>query len=390
MLPLTRSDGSLKISFLLVVAGAGLSLVRPQAIYAVSDSWIGLNRGLSSSNRLVNPGKVDVLYKHVQDEERYNVFGWTPLFKGGYGRLDPDQGSSTDYGGGYLRPLATQPTYGDLIMGGLWANSTQRTDWEFQGEYRLPAGLGFGGGLVDVQPGNNITFGKMSYRGKLGRWSYIGEAQWQDVEGEGSPGGYAAVYDSNWMFVGGSDGEQWRTTVGYVAPDTFERIRPSAELLYVDNTMGRLAGPRSFFANVTLRYEGGFLSHPARLGRAMGPQGLEYGNPLGFLIPTWNRRLEVWELGGLADFRAERIRSPRGLITERYEGLLFPGQIHTAPGWIGSLFIGVSYSRSSARETAGILGGWAGRLGFLRTSLGVDHELDPARTSVTVGIVDVF
>ena len=42
----------------------------------------------------------------------------------------------------------------------------------------------------------------------------------------------------------------------------------------------------------------------------MGPQGLEFGNPLGFLFPTWNRRLEVWELGKLGAARFERIEYP--------------------------------------------------------------------------------
>ncbi len=62
-------------------------------------------------------------------------------------------------------------------------------------------------------------------------------------------------------------------------------LRPAVEVLYVDNTIGHFSGTRNLFANVTLKYGGGFLSHPARLGRAMGPQGTEYGNPLGFLTP---------------------------------------------------------------------------------------------------------
>lgn len=364
-------------------------VVRPRAD-ATDSAWLSLDRGLSSSNVWLNPGKVDLLYKHLRDEARYNAFAWTPGFKGGYGWLDPDLGSGTHYGGGYFRPLAAQPTYGDLIVGGLWVNNRARTDWEFQGEYRFPFGLGLGGGLVDAEPGNNVVFGKVSYRGKVDRWNYIGELQWQEVGQEGSPGAYVAVFDPNWMAVAGSDGEQWRVTVGYLGPERWKHLRPAIEVLYVDNGMGSVVGPRSLFANVTLRYEGGFLSHPARLGRAMGPQGLEHGNPLGFLTPTWNRRLEVWEMGGLAGFRAERIRSPKGAVTERYEGLLFPGQLSPVNEWIDHFFAGASFSRSPNRETAGVLGGWAGRLGFLKTSIGVDHEFDPARTVFTVGIIDTF
>ena len=110
--------------WMLVTSGAG----------AADSPWLSLDRGLSSSNALFNPGKVDLLYKHLKNESRYNAFGWTPVFKGGYGWLDPDQGSGTHYGGGYLRPLASQPKYGDLIVGGLWVNNRARTDWEFQGE----------------------------------------------------------------------------------------------------------------------------------------------------------------------------------------------------------------------------------------------------------------
>ncbi len=31
-------------------------------------------------------------------------------------------------------------------------------------------------------------------------------------------------------------------------------------------------------------------------------------------------------MGGLADFRADRVRAANGSITERYEALVFPGQ----------------------------------------------------------------
>ena len=45
---------------------------------------------------------------------------------------------------------------------------------------------------------------------------------------------------------------------------------------------------------------------------------------------------------------------------------------------------------NASRETAGVLGGFAGKLGFLKLSLGVDHELDPSVTSIVVGAVDSF
>ncbi|MBI1841507.1 MAG: hypothetical protein HYR88_11740 [Verrucomicrobia bacterium] len=350
-------------------------------------SW---DRGFSSTNALLAPGKLDFLFKHRPAENQYDVFAWTPVLKGGLGRLDPDVGAHTDFAGGYIRPLAARPSYGDLILGGLSVTSATRRDGEFQGEYRFPFGLGFGGGFVQSNPGNGISYEKITYRGSRGDWSYIGEIQTQEVAGHSSVGGYGAVYDRNWMWVGGTDGEQWRASIAYLGPERWKYLRPAVEILYVDNTIGNFTGSRNLFANVTFKYEGGFLSHPARLGRAMGPQGTEYGNPLGFLTPTWNRRLEVWEMGGLADFRADRVRAANGAVTERYEALVFPGQLDDQAAWWDHFFLGASYSRNSLRSTGGVLGGFAGRLAFLNVSAGIDYEIHPARTTITIGIIDRF
>lgn len=350
-------------------------------------SW---QEGLFFTNSLLHPGKLDLLYKNLKDEERYNAFAWTPLFKGGVGRLDPDKGPNTDYAGGFVRPLASRPDLGDLILGAHWVDSRGREDHEFQGDYRFPFGLGLGGGMAEPQPGNEIAYGKLSYRGKLEGWNYIGAVLWQDTAGEGLPGGYGAIYNANWMGVLGGDGEQWRATAAYLGPERWKVVRPVVEVIYVDNTIGTFTGTRSLFANMTLRYEGGFLSHPSRLGRAMGPQGTEFGNPLGFLTPTWNRRLDVWELGGLVDLRAERIRSATSAITERYEAVFFPGQLDGHADGFDGVFVGGSWSRNPLRDTAGLLAGFAGRIGFLKWCAAVDHEIEPARTTFTLGCVEWF
>ena len=61
------------------------------------------------------------------------------------------------------------------------------------------------------------------------------------------------------MGVVGFDGEQRRTTFGYVAPKNENtQWRPSLEVLYVDNRIGKLAGPQFIFANATLGFNGGF------------------------------------------------------------------------------------------------------------------------------------
>lgn len=362
----------------------------PSAPAAVDKPSTSLSDGLAFPSPWLNPGKLDFLYRHRSHEDQYNVFGWTPVFKGGGGVLDPDGRGHTDYAGGFFRPLVTHPELGDLVLGVHGVDSPTRGDYELQGEYRFPFGLGFGGGLVRPQVGPEIQFGKLTYRNHWQKLNYIVEAQLQDHGRETHPGGYLALYDEQLMAVAGSDGEQWRTCLGYVGPSDWKSLRPAIELLYVDHSTGNYTGPRSLFANVTFKFEGGFLSHPARLGRAMGPQGAEFGNPLGFLTPTWNRRLEVWEMGGLMDLRAEHIRLPNHQTTQRYEGLMFPGQWDATHNFFDHWFVGGSYSINSVRETAGVLGGFAGKVGFLKLSLGVDHEIDPSVTTLIVGAIDSF
>ena len=340
-----------------------------------------------------HPGKVDLLYRHLTatEEYRFNGFLWTPSFRGGGGVFSPADRSSLQYGGGYLRPLVLWPEAGDLILGGLIVESGDRRDYELQGEYRLPGGLGIGAGIADTAlPATDVVFGKVTYRNTLRSWSYILEMQVQEFGKETSLGGYAALYNDQFMVVGGTDGEQWRVTAGYLAPESTGLLRPAVELLYVDNSIGELVGPRSWFGNLTLKYDGGFLSHPARLGRAMGPQGVEFGNPLGFLTPTWNRRLEVWELGGLVCARAERIELPNNSVAERYEALAFPFQFTRAESFLDGLFFGAAFLRNAERDTSSCLAGYFGSLKPLKFFVGFEHELDPAETSIVGGLIHAF
>jgi hypothetical protein len=359
---------------------------------AESPRFISLEQGLYSESELLRPGKLDFLFKHRPEEDPYNLFAWTPLFKGGAGIIDPDNaGPSTKYIGGFVRPLAAWRDQGDLILAAQAVESGPRGDYEAQGEYRFPFGLGIGAGIVEASnPANDVAFWKTTYRNKCGDWNYILEAQGQEVSGETSPGGYVALYNEQWMGVVGTDGEQWRATAAFVAPDRKTLFRPTLEILYVDNSIGQMNGSRSLFANATLKYEGGFLSHPARLGRAMGPQGLEFGNPLGFLFPTWNRRLEVWEMGNLGDLRAERIRFPNRATQGRYEALLFPFQFDHNKNILDHLFAGAAYLNAPTKDTPAFLGGFFGVIGFLKVSVGVEHELHPSQTSVVVGLIDAF
>ncbi len=347
--------------------------------------------GLASQSKWLNPGKVDLLYKYREDQSTYNAFLWTPSFKGGAGLIDVDGRTDTRYLGGFLRPLALTPERGDLLLGAQTVQAGVRDDYEVQGEYRFPFGLGVGGGFVEASSlGRDIVFGKLTFRRKWEKWNYILEVQGQETGSRTAPGGYGALYNAQWMAVAGGDGEQWRACLGYIAPENKSPFRPTIEVLYVDNHPGQADGTRFFFANATLRYRGGFLSHPARLGRAMGPQGLEFGNPLGFLAPTFNRRLEVWEMGELADLRAERVRSPNGAVQERYEALTYPLQWTKTRSLLDHVFLGGAYLNSPTKDTPAFIGGFSGKVGFMNLSVGVDHEFRPSLTTVTVGLVDTF
>ena len=355
--------------------------------------FVSFDEGLYSESPYLRPGKVDFLYKHRADlkQDFYNAFLWTPVFKGGGGVIDPEGAVNTRYAGGFFRPLAPWPEKGDLIIGAQGVDNGPRTDFELQGEYRFPFGLGIGGGFVSTATAQtDVNFIKLTYRNKWQRWNYILEIQAQDTANETEPGGYVALFDDQWMAVGGIDGEQWRATAAYVAPEGMKYVRPVIEALYVDNAIGQVVGPRMLFANASLRYEGGFLSHPARLGRAMGPQGLEFGNPLGFLVPTFNRRLEVWEMGSLADFRAERIELPNHTIQERYEGYFYPAQFQSTRSIVDGVFAGAAWIKTPVKDTPSIIAGIFSQIGFIRLSVGVEHQIDPEETSVVVGLIDRF
>lgn len=372
----------------LLLAGGfllGIALSTPAAELARSDlpPWM----------KHFEPGKLDLTYsgRDRSDEAKFNAFFWTPVFKGGGGVLDPGVVDPVTYGGGYVRPLAAYPNLGDLILGALSVQSDQRDDYEIQGEYWFPSGFGFGGGMVDtVNPATDVRFAKLNYRKTIKSWSFILEVQIQEVGETTSPGGYAAIYSDQFMLVAGNDGEQWRVTGGYIAPENSGRFRPAAEVIYVDQSIGHVDGPRTLLANATLGYKGGFLSNPSRLGRAMGPQGIEFSNPLGFLMPTWNRRMDVWELGGFAAARAERIEFPDGTISQRYEGLVFPFQFEEGPKLLDGIFVGGAYVENGQRATGSWLAGYLGATDFARGFVTVEHEVSPAETTLALGLIFPF
>lgn len=358
----------------------------------VSAPALRAEEGFSFTSPVHHPGKLDFHFTDTPMGSDANLMWWSPSIKGGFGLISPDEGEDTRFAGAFFRPLAAKPALGDLIVGVNGLDTPAFRDFEVQAEYRSPSRFAFGGGIVEREDTDlDVAFLKASYRGPLGGISSILTLQAQRVAEETSPGGYAALYNDELMFVAGDDGEQRRGTVGYVAPETKRSFRPAVEVLYVDNSTGDLDGPRTLFANATLGFKGGFLSHPARLGRAMGPTGLEFANPLGFLSPTWNRRLDTWEMGGLADFRVIGLETPNGRRTLTWQGVVFPFQFVPGDSFADGLFAGMTYTdRSFADEVTGVLAGLFRKVSFLSLSLEAEYDFETDDKRLNVGLIDAF
>lgn len=344
------------------------------------------------------PGKFDFLGRHKNTQDDLNLIWWTPSVKAGFGQTGISK-AYTRYAGAFVRPFSGKRRRGDLLIGNQYVWTPTTNSWELQGEYRFPKGIGAGAGLVRSSDDSaNLQFAKISYRASGARVSYILEAQVQEAGRRTSPGAYAAVFNTSWMLAGGGDGEQWRTAVGFVSNRAQRRYSPSFEVLYADNRPGVLSGPRIIFANATLNMRGGFLTHGARLGRAMGPQGLEFGNPLGFLAPTWNRKLETWEFGSLVDVRFDQTRLPNGSKATVFDALAFPMELAGARRAWRNVFGGLS--RTATRQSAAnvlkqstacvLMTGYYGSVGPLILSARVGYTLGRHDPVLGIGLLRLF
>lgn len=166
-------------------------------------------------------GKIDSNFNRFANGDfSVNDFLWTPVFKGGGGAVVSETGGQNiNYYGGYARPLLTKPELGELFLGAQQVFQGDRVSSEMQGEYRLPNGLGFGGGFVDrSQSVQDAKFARVSYQNQWQDIKYIVSTQWQSFGGRDYGGGYIAVYNKEWLATYGNDGEQWRSSFGYIAP----------------------------------------------------------------------------------------------------------------------------------------------------------------------------
>jgi hypothetical protein len=338
-------------------------------------------------------GKIDAFYD-LKDNGDYQVNSilWTPSFKGGHGvQVSETGGQDIHYFGGFVRPLLTRPELGDLILGAQEVLQGDGKQSEMQGEYRLPSGLGFGGGFVDRNfSDQDIKFAKVSYRSGWQSINYIISTQWQNFQGQDYPGGYAAIYNKQLMASWGSDGEQWRGTLGYVAPDRgVHALRPAIEVFYVDNTIGRVNGSKDMMVTGSLGFRKGFLGHESRFGRAMGPTGVEFANPLGYLNPNFNRRLTAWEIGDLVNFRFIHKILPNAVREETLETAIYPAQLLGGDSLLNSVFVGagITSPHPGQNGVSGLLG-YHKRIQNIESSFRVQHDFDRDDTTFFFSLID--
>jgi len=359
-----------------------------------------------NAQSLIRPGKSDFFFRNSGTVNQYNYILWTPLVKGGAGVFYNADGVTPArmYLGGYIRPLRDIQGKGEIIVGGHIETQNLAKVSEFQIEYRSRLGISGGGGFVAREFGPDVAWAKLSYRGKFGdNWKYTTtlQAQYIDVGTDSKvyPGGYLAIYNPKYRIAGGYEGEQWRMQVGYIGEKSDKFLRPAFEVLYVDNTVGsQLGGPRFLFVNATLRYWFGFLSNPASLGRAMGPTGLEYGNPLGYLTPgTWNRRLNPWELGTAVDFRLVHLAFAKENFRGKAELLFFPVELarRSTPSQWDNVFLGTYLAYASVPgfdvdAMPGVMAGYYQKFPKIHLGVQAEYDIDNNLPTFSVGVLHWF
>lgn len=337
-------------------------------------------------------GKLDAFYDR-QDNGNFQVNSllWSPVIKGGHGIIVSETGDKDiNYYGGFVRPLLTHPEWGDLIFGVQDIIQGNKNQTEVQGEYRLPFGLGFGGGFVDREANRqDVKFAKISFRNNWQDINTILSTQWQRYQNQDYAGGYLAIYNKQLMASWGSDGEQWRSTFGYVAADKGEKqLRPAFEVFYVDNSIGKLDGSKDLMISGSLGFRKGFLGHESRLGRAMGPTGVEFSNPIGYLNPNFNRRLTAWEIGDFVNFRFIHKTLPNGKREETLETAIYLFQLVGNDSLLNALFVGVgTTSPNPGQDGVSGLFGYHKRIGSFESSARVQHDFDRNDTSLFISVI---
>jgi hypothetical protein len=355
------------------------------------------------------PAKLDLITVFQEKSTAANFMFWSQSLKAGFGTLYSGQSTGVaHYGGGWFRPLAFTKYPGDLIVAANYSMPTpSNAFWDVQSEFRLPFGFCFGGGANQLAaPKESINYwGKISYRKTIKDWSLIITYQntpltngSKNLADHIRPGAYAAVYNPIFMAAGGYAYAQFRSCIGLMSPKQDAKYRPVFEALYIDNNAGGYSGLRYVFANFTLGIEGGFLTNAARLGRAMGPTGLEFGNPLGYLsnpvtISNWNRKLNSWEMGRMLNFRLENFE----VAAKNYNGyaqcVINPFQFDNRQNLLDPIYIGGEYVYTHKVTTApltnqgGFLLGYYYKISAFSATAGIEYVVNNTQPIVTIGVI---
>ncbi len=347
--------------------------------------------------RYFAPAKVDFLFTYKEKYLGGNFFFWSKSVKAGFGTVFTGTGDVAHYGGGFIRPLSYTKYKGDMIIGVNYSMpAADVTFWDVQAEHRHQFGLCYGGGVYKITTTDTDYWGKVSYRHTVKKWLFTITGQMQKIAGKARPGGYLSVNNPTYMVAGGYAYTQYRACIGLVSPKEGTKYRPVFEALYVDNNAGGNKGVRYLFANATLGFDGGFLSHPARLGRAMGPTGLEFGNPLGFItnprVPNnWNRKLNSWEMGRMIDFRLENYVLPNKDYNGYAQLVTLPFQFDEHknlldPFYAGGEFIYTSVGGTSKKQ-GGILAGYFYNMQQFSATAGFEYVVHEKQPIVTIAMI---
>ena len=288
--------------------------------------------------------------------------------------------------GAVVRPVADPSGRGELAFGANYLASADFRQWEAQAKYVASSGFGMGAGFARLGIAGDTWFVNATARGRRGTLSYHISPLVQDNPDGPSFGGYAALHTDHLFLGGGSDGEHWRVLGAWSADNGDDSaIDPSIEILFVDHGIGRLDGERFLFVNGSLKRNAGFLSTKSRLGRALGPQGLQFANPVAFLSQPWSRTVDVWETGGIMNLRLAR-RAIRGeRTTTLAQVVVFPMQALAGGVRFHGLLAGVQHERESLRSTS-VLIGHAAPLGHASVSIVGSYDIDQSRLSGVLGI----
>ena len=294
----------------------------------------------------LTPDLIDIRGSNAtaMDFDRLNLVMRGSHFTGGFGSFRDETGRDSSYGGGYFRPFGNNQSR-DLRIGLNYENANGVGRSEFQAEYINGNGLGYGAGYLKGIETRDIYFGKLIYRKKVGAWNLLLSPQWQTNPQTSDAGGYVVINNDRFFFSGGRDGEESRGVIRAITKKREDALFHSVgEVMYVDESAGRRDGVNLLFVNASLGYSGGFFSHSAGVGRAMGPSGIRFENPFSTLSLAWNRAMDVWEIGQIANARFTQLVFLNGQELEIFETVAFPTQFMGDSGWASGVFVG--YQRS--------------------------------------------